>query len=409
MSITLEAVKFNHDPNYASNDALNIRKNANQFVSVPEWRRGISVNPEDSPAAYAIKETQGNTVTIKARFKRTDPEIQQLEVRAVDPTVDPPEPRGCLNFLIWLLRSILRALFGNVLGEVQARQITFQDNGWTNYETFELQNLRLWSAGVGIRTTTWRWQYRHGPSASWNNFATSSHRIYSLLEVPKAPWQQAPYSGTNTQLPWTEVLDYACRWAFLAGDRDSAATQITQNVYDLGPSVMEYDCPGGGSHHYAFPPGDPTSFDCTAFLELLGGGIGNGSLVNCTDCATIVSTFTNILGCDLWQSRMGYSFDLNPLLAIGSNTWEPACGWSGFNYHEVAWKGGCTADDEVFDACLQVDGDADPTSAPHTPLLPTNMRFGNPGDGQYRDRLATPAGRSNCNPQPGWRRHKTVV
>lgn len=44
----IEAIKFNHDTNAAVNDALNIRKNATQFVAIPEWRRFVSVNPEDS-------------------------------------------------------------------------------------------------------------------------------------------------------------------------------------------------------------------------------------------------------------------------------------------------------------------------------------------------------------------------
>ena len=32
------------------------------------------------------------------------------------------------------------------------------------------------------------------------------------------------------------------------------------------------------------------------------------SLVNCTDCAIIVTTFANALGCDLHEARMGGSF-----------------------------------------------------------------------------------------------------
>ena len=39
--IAIEAIKFNHDDNSATHDALNIRKNATQFVHVPEWRRFI--------------------------------------------------------------------------------------------------------------------------------------------------------------------------------------------------------------------------------------------------------------------------------------------------------------------------------------------------------------------------------
>ena len=67
--------------------------------------------------------------------------------------------------------------------------------------------------------------------------------------------------------------------------RDEAAEKITRAVYnDLGPSVIEYDCPGGGRGRYSLG-----SFDCTAFVERLNGGIGNGRYVNCSDCATITS------------------------------------------------------------------------------------------------------------------------
>lgn len=411
MSVQLLAIKFNHDSNSATNDALNIRRNATQFVNVPEWQRGLSINPEDSPAAYAIAETQGHTITIQAKFRRTNNAIQTAEIRAVDPTVEPQSPGGCIAFLLWLIRSILRALFGNVLGDVKAKQVTFQAGGETGFETFDLQHLRLWNAGVGVRTTTWRWQYRLDPGDPWTDFETTSHRIYSVLAVPKLPWQQTPYNSGNTQLPWTEVMDYACGWAVLKGNVDDAAAAVTRNVYNLGPSVIEYDCPGGGSTNYAWG-----SFNCTAFLERLRGGIGLGHYVNCSDCATITSTFANILGCDLWQSQMGYGFALNPILGIGSSAWQPACMidypdiWSGsFSYHEVAWKDACTADDHIFDACLEVDADADPTAAPQTALLPVNMRFGEPGDGDYRDRLATPAGRPTCDPQPTTRTRRTVI
>jgi hypothetical protein len=109
------------------------------------------------------------------------------------------------------------------------------------------------------------------------------------------------------------------------------------------------------------------------------------------------------------QSQMGWGFALNERLAIGSNKWQTACGWGGFGYHEVAWESSRTVSDEVYDACLQVDGDGDPTVAPHIPLLSQDLRFGNPGDLLYRDRLATPAGRPNCNPQPATNQRPVVV
>ncbi len=414
MSVRLEAIQFNHDPTSATSDALNIRRNATEFVAVPEWRRGVSVNPEDAPAAYSMRDTEGQTITIKAQLRATDPKVTSFWIRAVDPTYEPspgPGGCGCLAFLKWLFKLLARLLTGNVLGAVKRRKITFPAGGLTGFETFELKKVDLHKAGVGVRTTIWRWQYSRKKFGPWTDFETTQHRIYTVVEIPKTPWTQTPYQASNTQLPWTEVLDYACRWGILAKDVDNAAAGVTRGVYDLGPGTITYDCPGGGSTHYS-----SGSFNCTRFLERLKGGVGNGVYVNCTDCATIASTFANALGADLWQSRMeppvsspAWSFGLNPMLGIGSAVWQPCCGWGGFSYHEVAWKGACTAAEAIFDACLQVDGDADPTSSPHTPLLPVDLQFGAVGAGLYRDRLATPAGRPDCEPNPGSRQRRSVI
>jgi hypothetical protein len=409
VSVFLEAIKLNHDGAAATSDALNIRRNKTTAVNVPEWVRGASTTPEDAPAAYSIAETKGNTLTIQARFTTDVQKLKKkgMQIRAVDPTSKPSGgpgcSGGCSGFLQWL-GWLIQLLAGNVLGDVKARWVSFDNSGWSAFETFQLQHVRLWDVGVGIHTTSWRWQYREKQNDPWTDFATSEHRIYVLLEIPKAPWQQTPYTSANTQLPWTDVLDRACMWAVGATTRDQAAEKVTRNVYGLGPSIVEYDCPNGGSSWYS-----GGSFSCTAFLDRLAGGPGLGKYVNCSDCATIVSTFANAVGCDLWQSRMGYYFDLNELLAIGSNVWQTACGWGGFSYHEVAWKDGCTANDPVWDACLQVDGDGDPTTAPHTPLLPANLRFGTPGSMDYLDRLVTPATRAACQPQPGTTRQRRMV
>ncbi len=369
--IAIEAIKFNHNTNAATHDAFNIRQNATQFISVPEWRRFICVNPEDSRAAYAIVPTKGNPITIEVALSSTDPGIAFIEVR--------------------------------VEHHVKARPVNFI-NGQTGFVSFDLIDPPVTHGHVGIWDVSWRWEYRVGPHHPWQHFATTRHRIYVVLDVPTDPWKQAPYNSGNTQLPWTDVLDYACHWAAGATSKDMAAALVTRSVYALGPGIVTYDCPGGGSSHYSW-----SNFDCTAFLDRLRGGIGNGIYVNCSDCATIVSTFADALGCNLWQSRMGWGFALNELLAIGSNKWQTACGWGSFSYHEAAWEAGCTANDDVFDACLQVDGDGDPTTAPHVPLLPQDLRFGNPGDLLYRDRLATPAGRPNCNPQPATKQRRLVV
>jgi hypothetical protein len=443
VSILLESIAFNHDPNSADKDAINLRRNATMFLPVPEWQSGISVDADDSIAAYAIEETKGRTITIRVKLRRTHPAIREIEVRAipVKPAVLPPwvvqpwafDPWTALAWgspvsqywsyylsaYLWQLASLSFVPLPShvaVLGSVKARSVGFEQNQETAEALFELQNPQLAMQGVGAHQVIWQWQHRIQPGGIWRNFALSRHKIYTILAVPSSPspypWQQLPYHPANTQLPWSNVMAYACEWAFGATTQDEAATRITRTLFDLGGRFFRYGCELGAITQYT----DLINpyFFCSEFLEYLGGGLGRGGFINCTDCATVVSTFANILGCQLWQSRMYENFEVflvNPIRAIGSDQIQTPCGWPGFNMHEVAWKGDCTADDEVFDACLEVDGGADPTRPPFTAQLPTNMRFGQPGDGLYRDRLAAPQNRAReiCEPQPGERRRRFII
>jgi hypothetical protein len=395
MPLRLEAIKFNHDSSSASGDAINIRRNETEFVIVPEWRRGLTINAEDSPAAYALEETRGRRLTIQASFSCADCDVQSLEIRAVDARLNPAKTSDSplSKLMACLLSATLRDSVGNVLGEVCAKRVSLHD-GTTGFETFELKDVRIWDAGVGRQDIEWRWQYRLDPSGNWTDFANSAHRIYTVLRVPTSPWQQSPYDDAETQLPWVDVLDRACDWATGAQNPDVAAALVTLRVNELGAGVLSY----GSSAHYT----DDRHVDCQAFLDLLRGNQGNGGYVNCDDCAAVVSTFANAIGCQLSLMSIepvNASFiGLNPIIKIGIPDWQP----TDFDYHVVASEGGCGEDDEVFDACLQVDGDDDP--APHTApdnhiaLLPTNLRFGHVGEHGYRFRLVSPDFQDKCAP-----------
>lgn len=372
-ALSVTAIMFNHDPN-STTDALNIRRNATEEVPVPEWTPQVTA-PEQSPAAYSIEDVRNQVIRIKVQLTMTPP--------------------GSGEFFV-------RAMGGGVLGPVTRPQAVVFSGGGTQpaFLEFELRNHKVGLGGVLVQNIRWRWQFRQKGKPAWRPMHESEHRIYIVLKAPSGPWQSTPYP--NTQNVWTEVLDYACTWARTAKNIRAAAARVTRAV-NAPAGDVKYDM-AAGVCHYSSPPGAPGSFDCTAYLDRLRNGNGStaSAIVNCTDCATINSTFANSVGCDLNQSVMGYNFDLNPIIAIGFSSfgfpnWGPA-----FGYHEVTWEG-ADAGDPVWDSCLKTNRNGSGT--PQRPVLPTNSIFDNP----YRPQLVPALGVSACQPQPGSAQRRSVI
>jgi hypothetical protein len=153
-------------------------------------------------------------------------------------------------------------------------------------------------------------------------------------------------------------------------------------------------------------------FDCSAFVERVLGGEGNGPFVNCTDCACMVSTLANVLGAQLWQSRLGSyvpAFMTRDIRTIGGVRWQSPCGLGlGFMFHEVAWSNPATEFDAVWDASLLVNADQRPFGGV-VPLLPANLGFGVPFGGLYRSMLAQPQDQFTCQARPEERRCRSLM
>ncbi len=398
--LDLAGIKFNYDPTAAtSTDALTIRKNASTAASIPEWTKGMT-DPLASRAAYSIAAVTGKSITIQAKFTvgTTDAVTAQIQASG-----------------------------GGALGAIAPFTVNFV-NGVSvpEWVTISLPAQTLGAGGVQVQSIRWSWQYSKN-GGPWIAIADTAHRIYAVLQAPTMPWKQTA-TATDTQLPWSDMLEYACNWANGATDEVTAATAITQKVN--GAIGLRYDTSGGAAAYTGSTAVDEVFFG-TQFLDLLGGGGGLGKVVNCTDCATIVSTFANLVGCNLTQSRMwdmkyGFiGFYTNKMIAIGGTApnWsypfptQPPPGNQIFAYHEVAWTSALAVDSPIYDACLQVDSSSNPwdwsAGATHTPLLPTNLQFSTRGsppavpitppftDASYRERLAanTARGIGCCTPK----------
>jgi hypothetical protein len=259
--------------------------------------------------------------------------------------------------------------------------VTFR-GGVSNYCRFMI---RTPQPGIFKHRTQWLWKCRNinGTGSGPADIGKTEHLVYTVYNTPQRPMSP----------PWIAVLHKACVWAAGENSEVGAATKVTEKVNSARDKrnrrVFRYNLPGLGGARYS----TGTTFDCTEYLERLNGGNGNGEYVNCMDCACMVTTFANALGCELYESRMGRNFSCNEVISIGYSIWAVPFG-TGFNYHEVAWTGACGNSDELYDACLKVDGDIDPRGGPpHSSLLPVNIIFHVPGPIlHYKERLAaTPA------------------
>jgi len=368
--VHVDEVHFNHDATSANGDALNIRRNgAGQPIQAPEWKFGQT----PQPAAYARAAISG-PVTIKVSL-RGGPPNGSRRVRAIDAYLPPATPSGCIGWLVSLIAAIVHFLVGNILGDLKARTVHFDASGNSALETFALINHKLAVAAVGARTTEWLWQWRSLRFfARWHEFDRTAHRIYTVIDIPHGPWEQNA-TFNNLQLPWADALEKACTWAVGAGDADAAAARITRAINTRSnqgytPATM-----------FGFTP----PYQLTSYMTHLDSG--SPFVLNCTDCADAVTTFANLLGCDLWEGRF-FNMVTRKFLTLNGNPNNGAdwVSWS-WGYHEICWRSAIGIQQSVYDGCLQLDMDNNYSDNVHVAQHPIKMNFGQSALNDYHYRL----------------------
>ncbi|MGA9521799.1 MAG: hypothetical protein WBV82_10055 [Myxococcaceae bacterium] len=220
----------------------------------------------------------------------------------------------------------------------------------------------------------WRFEARDGEGL-WQPIpgATQSAtvRFYGVLgnEMGASP----------PNLPWVAVVDAVTRRIGGAtSDPAEVRALLVQHIYE--ESGLRYDRSRGASAYTGYQTPATYSggvFDLTGFVAR-----AEGSVINCADAASIVSTFANMVGVRLRYAIMLEDFPLNPVLGIGST--RPGSpfdsGNMGFKFHAVASHDSAAT---INDATLAVDGDANPDAAPFTKRLVQNI----PGP-EYAQRLS---------------------
>ena len=220
---------------------------------------------------------------------------------------------------------------------------------------------------------------------------TINATIYFIPHKPNLPWMVSGNEPNydKTQNPWIDALDMLLEWGVKnKNDVVEIAIQITEHV-NLNLNLKYATNNKGRS---SVTSGD--IFDCSIFISNLAN-LKPDKIppVNCTDCATVVSTFANLLGANLYQTRFGgYSlagFDCNKVIVIGETSWKypfEDIGGKGFSYHEIAFLGERVYTNKIFDACLKVNQNAaNNPNASKVALLPSNQQFAALSDWEYKE------------------------
>lgn len=197
------------------------------------------------------------------------------------------------------------------------------------------------------------------------------YRAYALFAAPTWDASGPEYTA------WVAAVDPALRG--IQGVEPTSSAVIDALVeWIYFESGLSYDTVAGASAYTTYTNGWlDAEFSFTAFLERR-----RGTIVNCTDCASILLTYANMVGARLDYTIILENFQLNQIKAIGGDEFSncPFGSWGcGFSYHAVTTN---DAGGTIWDATLALDGDEDPGSLPSEELLVQTI------DGEeYLDRL----------------------
>ncbi len=274
---------------------------------------------------------------------------------------NPPTPGEGAEPLAWRWDSRPLLSLEPVLLEADGLEIDVQAPGWTVLDgaplaegtPLLLQRDAPIAEGLGVHEEELRLLLSVGGESLGEAVVPLRH--YALLDAP-AFLQEGPRYH-----PWVAAIDPALR-ALQDLPPDAGLLRDALVDWVFHEHGIVYDTDYGASAYIHWPAfGWEGEFDLSAYLDRR-----YGTVVNCSDCAGILSTWSNMLGAFLDTLIVLEDFQLNQILAIGQSEFTN-CPFGprgcGFSYHAVTSSDG---GDTIWDATLALDGDGDPAHAPST-------------------------------------------
>lgn len=236
---------------------------------------------------------------------------------------------------------------------------------------------------------------------------TKKHIIYTVLADPVEPW------GAGHSKLWVSVLEKLCNdWVKGLDAKDKAAASVVEKLFHSG---LTYDTVRGGCHF-----SNQNYVGLKMVINFLNkkhpSTYYNNKFLNCSDCAGIVTSLANALGCELYSSEFSSTiydgFTCHKIVCIGVPGWDYPFAYvdavthkrtGGFSYHAIGWEGGCGRGDKIWDACLMAAND--PVRLPGMDArYAENMIYN-----VYEPKLVVDAAYDKVEPDTGKRKRKSVI
>lgn len=355
-NVSLKSITFNHGDSSCVS-ALNIRSGKINTIrqDIPEWTGSPEI-PVLYNLASLVGDKKQNTIGLKCEFETSENSSFSIMIRARD-----------ISFAN-----------GVLLGDSTPLKVEFFNNRSTPV-MLKFPSSDMVTKGILNDELYLTWEYSSDKQKTWQSFYKTTHELYTVLDTPTDPWGTTDVLG-ETSRPWIDALKKI--YPYVKG---------VTNMNDLYKNITLAVNGSFGLNYVSGPQFSVVykgnwGFDLESFLSPKSSVLQ----CNCTDCATIVTTFANLYGgklyagCMLGDDPKDTSFQCNKIQEIGKDVWAYPGGASsggGFTYHEVAfWKDSKkkffdNMDLKVCDACLKVNNSSTLDEETGTAVVPVMMSF----------------------------------
>lgn len=167
-------------------------------------------------------------------------------------------------------------------------------------------------------------------------FNTAPLTVYTVLDIPKDPWNVEDTISDDIYVPWVTALDYACSWVNSQTTPDEAIAEITRKAYsDFGKTY--------GNSSYV----KGSKCNLMQIMKMPN--------VDCCAISAVVILFSQVVGIkDVQYLEIMGPFQTNSIKLIGTKNWLE----QSWIMHQVVLY-----DKKVYSACELLGGEARPTQA----------------------------------------------